>query len=131
MEEKSFMDMTTGMFANQKKPAINKAKSDKDNKYSIMNLKALETAVMNLSHSGLKLWLYLNKNQNGFKLVLHFQATVPFGITSKSMYDRAVQELEKKGYLVKRENPESDGTNYDFYELVEKNDEIIVEVHKD
>lgn len=123
--------MTTGMFANQKKPAINKAKSDKDNKYSIMNLKALESAINNLSHAGLKLWLYLNKNQNGFKLVLSFQATVPFGISSKSMYDRAVQELEKKGYLVKRENPEKDGTNYDFYELIEKKDDIIVEVHKD
>ena len=65
-----------------------------------------------LNGSGLKLWLYLNKNQNNYKLELSRVACAGWGIKKDSYY-AGVEELVSKGYLV----PIYVGSNiYKFYE---------------
>lgn len=48
--------------------------------------------------SGLLLWLYLDKNANGYKLELSQKACEEWGLKKDSYY-RAKKELESKGYL--------------------------------
>ena len=62
--------------------------------------------------SGLKMWLYFNKNQNGYKVELSQKACQLWGIKKDSYYD-GIRELESKGYLF----PIYEGSNiYKFYE---------------
>lgn len=64
-----------------------------------------------LNGAALKLWLYLNKNQDGFTLELSKAACKSWGIPEGS-YQRAKAELIEKGYLVRQE-----GSNqFLFYE---------------
>ena len=98
--------------ANQKVLKINKEEGGKMNPYSIMNLDALQTAMISLKGEALKLWLYLNKNQNGYTVALSKVDAIKWGIGSKSSYDRAVKELIEKGYLV-----EESANHYNFYEM--------------
>ena len=67
--------------------------------YATMNLDALQAAMQVLNGSGLKLWLYLNKNQNNYKLELSRVACAGWGIKKDSYYS-AVDELINKGFLV-------------------------------
>lgn len=39
---------------------------DKNNTYALMHLDSLQEAMRNLKGESLKLWLYCNKNQDGF-----------------------------------------------------------------
>ena len=71
----------------------------KNNLYATMNLDALQAAMQVLNGSGLKLWLYLNKNQNNYKLELSRVACAGWGIKKDSYYS-AVDELINKGFLV-------------------------------
>ena len=52
-----------------------------------------------LNGSGLKLWLYLNKNQNNYRTELSRVDCAKWGIKKDSYYS-AVDELIKKGFLV-------------------------------
>lgn len=86
---------------------------NRDNLYTTTNLEALQIAMLNLKESGLKLWLYLNKNQEGYNLELSPKACESWGI-KKTSYYRAVEELIEKGFLV----PLRENSNiYFFYEL--------------
>ena len=85
---------------------------DADHIYAMMNIDALSAAVQNLKGSGLKVWLYLNKNQDGYRFELSQKACLLWGIKKDSYYD-GVRELESKGYLF----PIYEGSNiYKFYE---------------
>ena len=85
---------------------------DKIHLYATINLDALQAAMQVLNGSGLKLWLYLNKNQNNYKLELSRVACAGWGIKKDSYYS-AVDELIKKGFLVQ----DHYGSNvYWFYE---------------
>ena len=72
---------------------------DKIHLYATINLDALQAAMQVLNGSGLKLWLYLNKNQNNYKLELSRVACAGWGIKKDSYYS-AVDELINKGFLV-------------------------------
>ena len=63
------------------------------------NLDALQTAMKTLNGSGLKLWLYLNKNQDGYRFELSRVDCANWGIKKDSYY-KAVEELIQKGFLV-------------------------------
>ena len=87
-------------------------KRDSDHLYAMMNIDALSAAVQDLKGSGLKMWLYFNKNQDGYKFELSQKACQLWGIKKDSYYD-GIRELESKGYLF----PIHEGSNiYKFYE---------------
>lgn len=76
-----------------------RTKRDADNLYSMNNLDALQMAMQVLNGSGLKLWLYMNKNQDGYKFELSRVDCAKWGIKKDSYYS-AVEELINKGFLV-------------------------------
>ena len=88
-------------YANQRKVKIGKrAKRSRDNLFATFNLDALQEAMNNLNgSSGLLLWLYLNKNMEGYSLELSQKAAEEWGLKRDSYY-RAFKELEAKGYLI-------------------------------
>ncbi len=74
-------------------------KRSKDNLFATFNLDALQEAMSNLNgSSGLLLWLYLNKNAEGYSFDLSQKACEAWGLKRDSYY-RAFKELEAKGYL--------------------------------
>ncbi len=78
----------------------------------MMNIDALQQAVYELKGSGLKMWLYCNKNQDNYRFELSRQACAEWGIKKDSYYD-GLKNLEELGYL-HRTKP---GSNiYVFYE---------------
>ena len=89
-----------------------RVKRDSDHLFAMMNIDALSAAVQDLKGSGLKMWLYFNKNQDGYKFELSQKACQLWGIKKDSYYD-GIRELESKGYLF----PIYEGSNiYKFYE---------------
>lgn len=71
---------------------------DKEHLYAMMNIDALKQAIEDLNGSGLKMWLYLNKNQDNYRFELSRQACAEWGIRKDSYYN-GLKELEQKGYL--------------------------------
>ena len=89
-----------------------RTKRDKDNLYAMTNLEALQQAMKTLKGSGLKMWLYLNKNQDNYRFELSRQACADWGIKKDSYYD-GIRNLIDNGYL----RPVRTGSNiYYFYE---------------
>lgn len=89
-----------------------RTKRDKDHLYAMMNLDAIQRAMNDLKGSGLKMWLYLNKNQDNYQFELSRQACSEWGIKKDSYYD-GLKNLEEKGYL----HPVRPGSSiYVFYE---------------
>ena len=80
---------------------------DGKNLYATMNLEALQQAMNTLKGSSLKMWLYLNKNQEKYTFELSRAACLEWGIKKDSYYD-GVRELVEKGYLVQSRG----GSNY-------------------
>ena len=101
-------------YPNQKRITIgNRAKRSKDNLYATINLEALQQAMISLNgSSGLLLWLYLDKNQEGYSFDLSQKVCAEWGIKRDSYY-RAVRELQDKGYL------RISGKSYEFYEFAD------------
>ena len=81
--------------------------------------------MINLKGESFKLWVYLGKNQDGYTFALSSTDAIKWGIGSLSSYNRAVNELIAKGYLV-----ETSKNHYDFHELP-KTEPIIVTIHKE
>lgn len=89
-----------------------RTKRDTENIYARMNIEALSAAVRDLKGSALKMWLYFNKNQDGYQFELSQKACSAWGIKKDSYY-AGICELEEKGYLL----PICEGSNiYYFYE---------------
>lgn len=76
-----------------------RVRRDAEHLYSMNNLDALQAAMQTLNGSGLKLWLYLNKNQDGYRFELSRIDCAKWGIKKDSYYS-AVEELIQKGFLV-------------------------------
>lgn len=86
--------------ANQKVVQIApRVKRDSSHLFSMMNIDALQMAVQELKGSALKMWLYCNKNQDGYKFELSQKACHDWGIKKDSYYE-GVRELMVKGYLL-------------------------------
>ena len=100
-------------YANQKTIIIHKEKVD--GLFFQIPQEALFNAVKTLTHAGLKLWLYLAKNNDGFKLDFSpAHAKEQTGL-SPSSKDRAIKELIETGYLI------STNEGYEFYSTPQAN----------
>lgn len=85
-----------------------------DNTFARMHLDALQEAMNNLKGETLKLWLYINKNADGYELELSQKACEAWGL-KKDAYYTAKKKLIELGYLV----PVKQGSNvYRFYEEI-------------
>ena len=67
--------------ANQKLLTVSK---EEKGKHTIINLKALQEASRVLQGEAFKLWLYIVKNQDGYKFALSSADALSWGIGSKS-----------------------------------------------
>ena len=76
-----------------------RAKRDKDHLYATLNLEVLQEAMKVLDGSSIKLWLYFNKNADGYQFELSRVDCEKWGL-KKDAYYRAVKELTDKGFLV-------------------------------
>ena len=91
---------------------IQREKRDKKHLYAMYNQEALRQAMTKLKGSGLKMWLYINKNQDNYRFELSRQACAEWGIKKDSYYD-GFDDLVIHGYL----RPSKPGSNiYYFYE---------------
>ena len=80
--------------------------------YSMNNLDALQQAMNCLKGSGLKMWLYINKNRDNYRFELSQKACEEWGIKKDSYYV-SLRDLEDHGYL----RPIRPGSNiYHFFE---------------
>ena len=103
---------------NQRVLTIHKEPTDKDHKYSLNNLAALDEAAFNLQKkASFKLYMYLAKNQDKYNFALSSSHFMAWAGVAKTAYDSAFEELEEKGYLVPKE-PGS--TVYTFYDKSQK-----------
>lgn len=114
-------------YPNQKQIKVQKEPSNKQNKYAIFNIVALQNAMIELSPNAFKLWCYINKNQDGYTFALSKVEAIKWGIGSVSSYNRAVAELKEKRFLVETEKK----NNYIFYELPPEDKKIIITVKKE
>lgn len=97
---------------NQKVIKVNKEVCNSNNYYAAINLKALESAALDLQSGAFKLWVYFAKNQNNFQFALSSKdVEQSFGIKIKQ-YNNAIYELIVKGYLVC-----DCGNRFNFYEI--------------
>ena len=105
---------TVNLVPHQKLIVVNKAESNKKNLYCILNLESLNRACNALqTKAGIKLFLYLAKNQNKYSFALSSKDFEEWAAVGKTAYDSAIRELIDKGYLVKRDESKE---IYDFYE---------------
>ena len=76
------------------------------------NQDALQQAMTKLKGSGLKMWLYINKNQDNYRFELSRKACEDWGIKKDSYYD-GFKDLVTNGYL----RLSKEGSNvYHFFE---------------
>lgn len=100
----------------QKKVVIkDRVKCDKEHIYTTVNIESLTHAMTDLTHgSGLEVWLYLVKNQQGYDSDLSSKdARDNFGIAEKR-FQNGVKELIEKGYLNWIDTPY--GNSWEFVE---------------
>ena len=99
---------------NQRVITIHKEPTNRDNFYATLNLEALSEAVKDLqSQRGIKLYLYLAKNQSEYKTALSSSDFCEWAKCGMTEYNSAFKELEEKGYLI---NVAGTNTIYTFYD---------------
>lgn len=97
---------------NQRVISVNKAPADKEHLYTCINLQALNTACRTLqSKAGVKLYLYLAKNQDKYTFALSSADFMDWAGVKRDAYNSAFKELEEQGYL-----SSIGGNRYAFYE---------------
>ena len=98
-------------YPNQKTITIHKGDTNKG-RYTAYTQLSQQIAMNEIDTlSGLKMWLYLVKNQSAYTLALSPTDCREWGITEKS-YHSGVAKLIELGYLEAR-----NGNTYDFYDL--------------
>ena len=97
-------------YPNQIAITIHKQPADDDKRYLYIDQEAVQIAAKNLTPSGLKIWLYLAQNSNGYVMALSHKELEKWGGLSKNAYKSAKDELKEKGYLQLRK-----GNHYDFF----------------
>ena len=91
-------------FANQKSIELaDRIPRNKENIYATINIEALQNAMTNIKGETLKLWLYINKNQNNYKFDLSQKELEKWGLKKDSYYN-AINKLIELGYLVVKDN---------------------------
>lgn len=120
-------------YANQRIVSINKDKCDKQNKYTVNNLAALDKAANTLvTKGGFKLYMYLAKNQDNYTFALSSKDFMNWSNLSIAAYRTAFNELVEEKYLI--QNDDND-TSYSFYdtpqiEQEQSIDNVDITVHK-
>lgn len=108
---------------NQRTITVNKAPGNKKNLYTVNNLEALDEALYRLqSKLGIKLYLYLAKNQDKYTFDFFSSNFCKACNCSITGYNTAFAELEKEGYLIKKEGTQ---TIYTFYDKSQKPEQPI------
>ena len=92
-----------------------RAKFDKEHKYGMFHIDALQLAMNNLKGETLKLWLYMVKNQDGYEFELSQKALLEWGL-KKDAYYTAKKKLIELGYLT----PMRDGSNHYIFSEIPK-----------
>lgn len=87
-----------------------------------VNINDIKEAAKELSHSGLKLYLYLLEEENKEEIHLKPKKFMVTYNCSKSSYDRAKRELIEKGYIHQENNLTHFYTNkeYNSHELIKE-----------
>lgn len=86
-------------FANQKDVEAKLPKAQKP--FLSLGSEHLYSAMRELTYGGFKLFLYFANNQNNHRFALSHKAIGELTGMSKSTYDRGVNELIDKGYLIR------------------------------
>ena len=103
------------LYANQKHISFQNVPRNTNNPYNTYNQSAIEQASRDLSHSALKLYIYLGKFRNLEGIYLSRQDVLhTMGLSDKS-YFSAFKELKEKGYLT-QDGWDTNKDNYIFYE---------------
>ena len=87
---------------NQKKIFIQRVSEKAAKDYLKVSNNSLEVAMYNLKGNAFKLWIYFADNKNGYAMDLYPVDFCTKAKVSDSTYRRAFEELENKGYLIKR-----------------------------
>lgn len=95
--------MLPRLAANQKAIRIVKAKSDKDNTYTIFNFAATRKAMKDLTPTAFKVWCYFNSNAEGYEFGLSSKDVCETCGIARNTYDKAVHTLIDAGYLIQVE----------------------------
>lgn len=112
---------------NQRKITINKEKTDDkaiENYYAKINLIALQQAMSTLTPKAFELWIYFSKNIDNHCFYLSKVDFLNWANVKATSYYSAFNELEEKGYLVAIDKEKADPTNYNFYEIPKKENEL-------
>ena len=100
-------------YPNQKSVTINKAKSDKNNTYGIVNKACAQEASKSLKAGAFRLWVYFTLQQDSYTFDLSSKYLKDEWGINQYQYNSAVKELQEQGYLVPRDGLEC---VFDFYE---------------
>ena len=73
------------------------------NRFTSMNYEAQKDAMAALRPNTYKVWTYLCSHKDQYDLALSSKVVTDFCHISRGTYDRAVQELIEKGYLMEAE----------------------------
>lgn len=102
------------MLTRENQKVITIVKDKEDGLYAQLNIDAAEEAMKLLKPSTFKVWFYLAKNKNNYKLSLSRVEIMRFcNILSKNTYFLSIKELIEKRFLIKEEGKEN---YYKFYE---------------
>lgn len=102
---------------NQRTITVNKAKTDKQNKYTANNLAALDEAARRLqSKGGFKLYMYLAKNQNNYSFALSSADFCYWSGLGLTAYNTAFEELKEQGYLIPKDKSKEKETVFVFFD---------------
>ena len=112
-------------YENQKTITTKAAKHDKDNLYALLNIEAMQEAMVLLKPNTFKLWCYLAKNQNNYTFALSCVDACNFCSFTKKTYLSCVQELIEVGYLIN-----TAGNHYDFYEKLQRTEDMQITIKK-
>ena len=88
-------------YANQKRITVAaREKRDKTHPYGMYNIEALQQAMANIKTvGGIKIWCYINKNQDLFTFDLSRQELLNSWGLTRATYDSGIEELISLGYL--------------------------------
>lgn len=86
---------------NQKKIIIERSSESVRKDYLKVSNENLNLAMYNLKPTTFMLWIYFTDNSNGYTLDLYPIDFLEKTGLSRSTYDRAFEELEDKGYIIK------------------------------
>lgn len=92
------------VYGNQKLITVHR--NDPEGRFTVISLKSIDQAAMNLKDGAFKLWIFFCKNQNNYTFAPSSSVLMRTFNMKKNKYDNAIHELIEKGYLVQdKANP--------------------------